>query len=431
MVNLLGIPEFPSRIEVYPVTYVSHIERAERKNGNLVISEIKTSKAELMPDHLLQVWGYCLSAPGGLVKAFGRSYRAKRIQWQLTYHDKGSQKPRKIIGPFAFDGYAFEILCDAMSCFSRLYSGLKTNDLPGPSTGKCVRCGYSWICKWKSDISSSEYITSNEMNPLYQSPLLKLQQVGFRRIKSMTDIGIKTIDDVCEKNRDILRKLPGSSDWHVNKWIQQAEAIKAKKVLIIDSPFKQKLHNKDMICYDIETNEECNHVWIIGAFDFNTEQFHSFFAKKDEKRILMEFESFLKSRDSALLVSYSNCYFEKRILTECSSKYKLDYLLKRVHQEIDLGIEIQNILIGDFNQYKLKDLATRFGFQFRHPEIDGFIVGMEYSNYLSTGEELDWKSFIEYNEDDVMALSHMIKYIQRSKIEGDNNPIEENAKEKS
>jgi uncharacterized protein YprB with RNaseH-like and TPR domain len=413
-VDLIGVPEFSSRIEVYPLIYVSHIERAARKDGNLLISEIKTSQHELMPDHLLQVWGYCLSAPGGLIQAFGNNYKAKRIDWQLIYQDENLEKPRKIVGPFAFNGYALDILDDAMLYFSSLYRGLKADDLPGPSSNKCKRCGFSWNCEWRLGIDESEDIDSDQIDQIEKSGLLVLQQVGFRRVKAMITIGIKSINDICEAKRGVLRKLPGSSDWHVDRWIQQAEAIMKKKNLIIETPYKQKLNTKDMICYDIETNGECNRIWIIGAFDFFNRKFYSFFAKKDEIKILKEFESFLKNRHTALLVSYSGCYFERRIITERAEKYKLNYLITRIEKEIDMGMEMPNILIGNFHRYKLKDLGTMLGFKFRHPEIDGLFVGNSYSYFLETGEELDWKTFIEYNEDDVMGLRFIINYIQNS-----------------
>ncbi|KKP29507.1 MAG: hypothetical protein UR15_C0013G0004 [Parcubacteria group bacterium GW2011_GWA2_31_28] len=42
----------------------------------------------------------------------------------------------------------------------------------------------------------------------------------------MNDVGIKSLKDISEKNRDILKNLLGSSDWHVNQWIEQANIIK-------------------------------------------------------------------------------------------------------------------------------------------------------------------------------------------------------------
>ena len=416
-VDLLGIPEFPSRIKMHPLIYLSKIERASRMGGNIVVSEIKTSQHEMRPDHLLQVWGYCLSAPGGIRKVFGNNYSANIIEWQLIYHDADSDEPRTIIGPYAFDWEAFDILENAMKCYAKLYQGGSSNNLPGPSTARCAGCGYFWRCKWKI-FNMDEYEDIETEIRFNKSNLRVLQQVGISRFVAMEKAGIKTIDDISEKNRDILKKLPGSSNWHVNKWIQQVKAIKKNQIIIIDDEKKKRLMTDDLICYDIETDDLGNHIWIIGAYDLSTKNFYQFFAKRDEKKILREFDSLLKHRKPKMLISYSNCHYERRIVTKIAKRFDMNDLIDQMNREIDLGIQMPDILIGNFNIYKLKDLGSRLGFQFRHPEIDGLIVGMSYSDYLRTGREMDWALYKEYNEDDVMALIHIIQYIQNSKALG-------------
>ncbi len=54
------------------------LERGTRSHeGRLVVTEIKTGKYALMPDHFLQTWGYCLSAPSALLRVTSGDFRAR------------------------------------------------------------------------------------------------------------------------------------------------------------------------------------------------------------------------------------------------------------------------------------------------------------------------------------------------------------------
>lgn len=269
------------------------------------------------------------------------------------------------------------------------------------------------------------------INPLIiDTPLLTLQQVGFNRARQMIKQGIKDLDDITEENRALLKQLPGVYDWHVNRWIQQVKAIKRGKPIVLFHPIFSIILGSNLICYDIETNLECDKIWLIGAYDFKSEKFYQFFEKDDEKKLLIRFEKFLRKHEISsstkgrirgiqdfipkeyTLISYSNCRFEQRVILDATLIHNADYVSSRIEKEIDLGIALPNILIGDFGRYNLKDLGTQLGFKWRHPDIDGMMVGMAYSQYLRRGVEPHWRKLLEYNEDDVMAIRHIILKIR-------------------
>jgi len=47
-------------------------------------------------------------------------------------------------------------------------------------------------------------------------------------------------------------------------------------------------------------------------------------------------------------------------------------------------------------------------FQWIESDLDGQIVSLEYSKFLVSGEELDWKRLLEYNQDDVVRANRAI-----------------------
>ena len=88
-------------------------------------------------------------------------------------------------------------------------------------------------------------------------------------------------------------------------------------------------------------------------------------------------------------------------------------LLSIVKDDIDLQIIINSILIGNFKSYGTKQLANQLGYLWQDSTIDGMDVGLAFSYYQKTGKEPDWKSFLQYNKDDVLGTRAIIEYIKK------------------
>lgn len=252
-----------------------------------------------------------------------------------------------------------------------------------------------------------------QFSPIIKSELSILQQVGRgKRLWSMWEIGITKLDDINEENRKLLKTLPGVYDWHVNRWLTQIKAIKHGEVFVIKNDLTNILQSNEIICYDIETNFENDRIWLIGCYNFQTDEFINFFEKDDELKCLKQFLEYLEKYDGFKLVSYSNSKFEQRRITERSGHHKLWKLVSFVKGDIDLGINISDILIGNIEGYSLKCLGNYFGYQWEDPDLDGKKVGLEYTRYLNTGKDIDWEKYIRYNKDDVLALKVIITKIR-------------------
>jgi len=227
----------------------------------------------------------------------------------------------------------------------------------------------------------------------------------------MWNLRIRTFADMKEENRGILKTLPGVSDWLVNIWLEQVELIRQGKK-VVENEITEVLRQNKIICYDIETNLQNDRVWLIGYFNFATDKFGFVFEKTDELNCLKRFLCYINQYPDFPLISFSNCLFEKRIIMERSRHHSLRELELQIQsRDVDLGISIPHILIG-LEKYNLKDLAKDFGYRWENESIDGFYVGSEYSKFLATGEEIEWEKFIQYNEDDVLALKAIVDKIR-------------------
>ncbi len=245
-----------------------------------------------------------------------------------------------------------------------------------------------------------------------KSDISILKDVGRKTYTRMFEKGITKLEDINEGNRSLLKTIPGVYDAHVDYWLMQIKAIRQDKVHIIKNELTEILQKNEIICYDIETNLENDRIWLIGYYNFQTNEFGSIFEKDKELNCLKRFLQYLEKYNNFKLISFSNCTFENRIITKRAEYYNLKELLLIIKDEIDLGIRIPHILTGNIGYYNLKYLGNYFGYRWENPEIDGKEVGIAYSQYLKTKKEMDWEKYIKYNKDDVFALKEIIMRIR-------------------
>lgn len=147
--SIFRIPEYPAMIRVGGLLYRSSIERAGRESRHLVVTEIKSGNYVLAPDHKLQVWGYCLSAPGALIRDTKGNFRAEGIQWALEYTKRSAS-----YGPYAFTERTLALVRAAMRQYEKLFLAGRlgpTGMLPdqyGSSPRKCPACAFYHKCLW-------------------------------------------------------------------------------------------------------------------------------------------------------------------------------------------------------------------------------------------------------------------------------------------
>jgi Icc-related predicted phosphoesterase/uncharacterized protein YprB with RNaseH-like and TPR domain len=243
--------------------------------------------------------------------------------------------------------------------------------------------------------------------------LFQLSQVGRRRIQDFLELGIDTLEDITESNRDRLEGLPGSSDWHADMWLKEAEAIQNGEILPRDPAEFEFLTENDVVLLDIETDLNQEHIWLVGLYSYSEAGYTQIFEKDDEKQLLESLIQYLASHDEPTVVYYGNNRFDEQCLKQRMDAHGLYDGIELLNRSHDLGIVIQNHLLGGFNRTNLSDFAkTLVDYEYSHPGIDGFVVGARYTRYLLDDEEPDWETLLEYNKDDVTSLKMVVDEIR-------------------
>ena len=147
-VDLVELPEFPGCFRRENWLYRAKLDGLSREGGDLVVHELKTGHYPRMPDHLLQVWGYCLASPGAMTKLTDGNLRANGVSWVVEYPVLG-----EMWGPFQFRTAQLELLIKAMTFYEATGLASLTDDdmnLGWRSfPAKCAPCSYFHACQWK------------------------------------------------------------------------------------------------------------------------------------------------------------------------------------------------------------------------------------------------------------------------------------------
>lgn len=247
-----------------------------------------------------------------------------------------------------------------------------------------------------------------------EDELLLLHQVGSARAECLRNRGIVSLGDVTNENRERLR-VPGAADWHIDRWIRQAALLRSGRATfeVIDHEQMRFLSGQHFVAWDIETDLAQKHIWLIGAHDSQTGETVQFFDPDDEARCVGRFLEWMAQRPGAVPLSYSGTRLETRTLKVVMARHSLVDSCRIVQRDIDLCDRLQNRCVHSFGvPFRLKELAVALGFRFRHTDLDGMQVGMAFEEYLRSRQAPDWQRLLEYNQDDVMATTHICARVQ-------------------
>jgi len=233
----------------------------------------------------------------------------------------------------------------------------------------------------------------------------RLREKGIRRLEELASLSPEDAEVIYPVLRNMGCK-PEVICSRARAWVQNRPIVIAKP----------KFPQRPRVYLDIETDICQSYVWLVGCV-VDDGEYTSFFAESpaDEKRILKEFLSFIRHPPGAKILSFSGSRFDERILRQRVLSHGLD--TSACDRMVDAYGLIVNVIALPTESLRLKELAAFFGYRYKHPDLDGWAVASLYEDrYQSlTNCALRRKlrrMLIEYNEDDVRCLPHILSAIQ-------------------
>ena len=225
--------------------------------------------------------------------------------------------------------------------------------------------------------------------------------IGPVKYQKFKDAGIMTVDKLFGVSEEELCNCLNCNPNFANKILVRAKAVFEKKVI----PLERMISIEDDAAFlDIETDLVQKLVWLIGIYFTKTDELVQLVAHNpsQEKSILKKFLHSMKGFRGKIY-TFSGTKFDERVIKNRLDHYKMGY--SNLPEFIDLARHVQRSYALPLKSYGLKSIASRFGYNYKHPDLSGMTVALEYlSNYQKTKDKKLMKKLLEYNEDDIRSL---------------------------
>jgi Icc-related predicted phosphoesterase/uncharacterized protein YprB with RNaseH-like and TPR domain len=267
--------------------------------------------------------------------------------------------------------------------------------------------------KWPIGLPSHLLDSSIKWHLLYPNGNLQsIPGIGPQLAARLQSVGLDSVESLACAEEEMVAGAVGWKTEAVSRFISRAKArLQQSPVLVRSLP----AYARPRIFFDIETDPQfgSKYVWLIGCLNESTGEFQQFLSRtpKNEASMLRSFAEYCTAFASSQMLSYSGTRFDrnKTIARMRAHNIAVPYLLDK---SIDIHRDVASSIALHTFTYKLKEVASVFGFSYRHPELDGWEVALDYERAWRSKREIP-QELLEYNEDDVRSLAHLVKSLEK------------------
>jgi len=244
-------------------------------------------------------------------------------------------------------------------------------------------------------------------------PVCIVPGIGPVSAERLRGIGIRTVEELAAAPAEIVCRTVrfGHSP---EVLMARARAIVENRPIFLRPP---RSTGDDEVFLDIETDLNQKYIWLIGFCVGGKGKYHGFFAEspREEKKILLDFLSFMEGHPEAKLLTCSGSRFEERVIRGRLTFHGLSTAV--CDRTIDLYQDISQTVALPTTSCQVKLIGASFGYRCKHPNLDGYGVALLYMHtYQKSKHRLQrrklGRKLIEYNEDDVRSLPFILNALE-------------------
>ena len=191
----------------------------------------------------------------------------------------------------------------------------------------------------------------------------------------------------------------------------RARALVEKRVIVMRPP---RIPPRPRVYFDIETDPApVSFVWLLGCYAEQTGRFRRFLASRPsgERAMLRQFVAFAQNLSDASWISFSATDFDRRILTERLEHYGLP-VPGPLARAVDVQPRMRRAIAIPQESFGLKAVAATFGYEYRHPDLEGLTVALQYLDAVRQRRAVP-RRLLAYNRDDVLSLCFAVESVER------------------
>jgi len=268
-----------------------------------------------------------------------------------------------------------------------------------------LRCGECSRCQW------SDYCDHDRRD---QRLVANMAGIDNQLSRKFVNANLPTYDQVAIQSPGALANQIGISIKRAEELIQVSRVWTTGQPEFLKKP-DLPARNKPYIHYDIETFGDC--VYLHGVCHVQAGEIGSrqFVARTcgDERYALKAFLEFVADWPDVPIYTWTK--FENAWLTEMVGRYpEHAAAIKQVAGVlIDLKDVVKDSVILPVTTFSIKEVGPYFGFAWRAEDAGGGNSEAWYEQWLETGDESILTKILQYNEDDVLAMEHIVASIRK------------------
>lgn len=270
-----------------------------------------------------------------------------------------------------------------------------------------------------SDCKQSPWFSACKADAVACDDISRINRIWRSEAEALRAAGFSTVTSLAQMHPDLVfGKVSSITQDRIRFLHMQARALFTGEVSVlrpIDLP-----PSHQCIVVDIESDPLRDSDYLFGVLvvEGDKAEYHSFLAKdpQDEEQAWNAFVAFIRSYIGYPIYHYG--WSEQDIFRRLGEKYHTDpeVLSLLEDQGVDILVRLRDSVIFPLSFYSLKDIAQYLGFSWRREDASGLNSVLWYETWLNKHDETALKDVVMYNEDDVRATLHLVRWAERQRV---------------
>ena len=182
-----------------------------------------------------------------------------------------------------------------------------------------------------------------------------------------------------------------------------------------EQPYPLPIPREPLMFVDVEAGRDRAYIWLISVLvEGRPDSFEQFYAETpaSERDILNRFLSYRREFGGCVMCHYGG--LDESLTLRQVAAHGLDGDGLGGWFDLHDAVKKSGVFPGE-SRSSLKYVAGILGYEFKHPEMDGPSAHTEYEITIGKRDGATTRRFLEYGEDDVRALQHVVSRLSDDK----------------
>jgi predicted RecB family nuclease len=270
-----------------------------------------------------------------------------------------------------------------------------------------------------SDCKQSPWFSACKADAVTCDDISRINRIWRSEAEALRATGFVTVTAFAQTHPDLIfGRVPGITRERIAFLHMQARALFTGNISVVKPIELPPSHQCIVVDVESDPLRDADYLFGVLVVEGDKADYHAFLAKDpaDERQAWESFVAFIRSYIGYPIYHYG--WSEQDIFRRLGEKYGTDVgvLSMLEEQGVDLLMRLRDSVIFPLSFYSLKDIAQHLGFSWRRDDASGLNSVLWYERWLTEHDESSLRDVVLYNEDDVRATLHLLRWAERQRV---------------